>query len=367
MKRTVLAAAMLTLTSVPAFAQSSVTLYGSVDAGVTYVTNERGGNNVRLDTGNRSPDRWGFRGVEDLGSGLKAIFVLENGFNLNDGSFKRSGVLFSRYAYVSLAAPQGTLTMGHIPDFMYEYLRAASSGFLGSSYFFHPGNLDNQANQFQIDNAVKYETPSFHGLTFGAINGFGGQPGNFNAGRSYSFGSRYVNGQSVLAAAYTVSNNRTFNLGQTLGIGSLLGQKLSANPAAPGATYAQFSADQTRSYGISGRYVAEHFAPHLLYSNVKFTTAHGTASLWSAEGGLDTFLSPFDTVGVSYAYSKLDAAHWNQFNLIYLHFLSKATTVYAAAAYQRAGGAAQYAVINGLSPSSSNAQAVARVGIHHFF
>jgi predicted porin len=367
MKNVLLNMTLLALASTQAFAQSSVTLYGGVDAGVTYVTNERGGNNVRLDTGNRSPDRWGFRGVEDLGGNLKATFVLENGFNLNDGSFKRSGVLFSRYAYVALSAPQGTLTLGHIPDFMYEYLRASSSGFLGSSYFFHPGNLDNQANQFQIDNAVKYETPAFHGLTLGVINGFGGQPGNFNGGRSYSFGARYANGPALLAAAYTVSNNRSFNLGQTLGLSSLLGQGLSANPAAPGATYAMFNADQTRSYGVSGRYTGSLFGPHAMYSNVKFTTPRGTASIWSAEGGLDTFLSPFDTVGVSYTYSKLDADHWNQVNLIYMHFLSKATTVYAAAAWQRAGGAAQFAVVNGLSPSNSNAQAVARIGLHHFF
>lgn len=67
-----------------------------------------------------------------------------------------------------------------MPDFLYEYLRFTSNGFLGSAHFFHPGNLDNQANQFQLDNAIKYESPTFAGFTFGTMNGFGEQPDDFN-------------------------------------------------------------------------------------------------------------------------------------------------------------------------------------------
>ncbi len=72
---------MATMLSVAggAYAQSSVTIYGSIDAGVSYVNNQRGGSSVREDTGNRSPDRLGFRGTEDLGDGYKALWQLETG------------------------------------------------------------------------------------------------------------------------------------------------------------------------------------------------------------------------------------------------------------------------------------------------
>jgi len=69
--------------SCPAFAQSSVTLYGSVDVGVDYVTNSRGGHLIQESAGKRTPDRFGFRIVEDLGGGNKVVVRLENGFLTN--------------------------------------------------------------------------------------------------------------------------------------------------------------------------------------------------------------------------------------------------------------------------------------------
>ncbi len=78
----------------PAFAQSSVTLYGIIDTGVEYVThaNAQGDSIVRMPsiTG-ELPSRWGLRGNEDLGGGLQAVFVLENGFNPGSGSLGQGG------------------------------------------------------------------------------------------------------------------------------------------------------------------------------------------------------------------------------------------------------------------------------------
>jgi hypothetical protein len=73
-----------------------VVAYGSIDGGLSTFNDERGAHSNKVDTGNRSPDRFGFRGTEDLGGGMRGFFQLENGFNLDDGSMKRSGVLFSR-------------------------------------------------------------------------------------------------------------------------------------------------------------------------------------------------------------------------------------------------------------------------------
>ena len=82
-----------------AWAQSSVTLYGSLDAGIAYISNVGGSSKWMMEQGNMQPDRWGLKGVEDLGGGLKAVFQLENGFYTNTGAFAKSGVLFNRQAF----------------------------------------------------------------------------------------------------------------------------------------------------------------------------------------------------------------------------------------------------------------------------
>jgi len=66
-------------------AQSSVTLYGMLDAGIGYTSNVGGHEKVSLDGGASGSNKWGLRGQEDLGGGLKAVFKLENGFNIATG------------------------------------------------------------------------------------------------------------------------------------------------------------------------------------------------------------------------------------------------------------------------------------------
>lgn len=344
-----------------------VVIYGSVDGGVSSFNDERGTRSTKLDTGNRSPDRFGFRGSEDLGGGLRAGFQLENGFNLDDGTMKKSGVLFSRFALVSLSSKAGTLSFGHMPDFLYEYLRFTSNGFLGSAYFFHPGNLDNQANQFQLDNAIKYESPTFGGFTIGAMNGFGEQPNDFNRSRSYSIGARYVGGPLRVAAAYTVSNNRAINLGATLGVNSLLGQVLSRDVAAPTATYTNFAADKVSSAGITAAYKVGTVTPRAMYTEIKLEARGLAATQHNLEGGADFAIGVANTLGLSLATTHLQDARWNQANMIDMQKLSTRTTLYAAAAFQRASGAGVHAVINSAGPSSGQSQRVLRVGLHHLF
>src|ERR1700709_2231689 len=77
-------------------AQSSVTLYGIVDATLSYTTNQAGSHNVQLLDGGPALSRWGLRGSEDLGGGLKAIFTLENGFNPANGTLSQHTRLFGR-------------------------------------------------------------------------------------------------------------------------------------------------------------------------------------------------------------------------------------------------------------------------------
>ena len=84
-----------------AYAQSSVTLYGLIDSGISYVSNEGGGKNVKFDDGIFTPNLFGLRGTEDLGGGYRATFALVNQFSMANGSIIGTGI-FARNAYVGI-------------------------------------------------------------------------------------------------------------------------------------------------------------------------------------------------------------------------------------------------------------------------
>ena len=112
MKRHAIALGVLGLFSGWAQAQSSVTLYGVVDLAVERV---KGATSlVRLTSGQQQGSRWGLRGVEDLGGGLKASFVLESGFNADAGTSGQGGRLFGRQAFLGLGGDWGT-AFGTLP------------------------------------------------------------------------------------------------------------------------------------------------------------------------------------------------------------------------------------------------------------
>ena len=107
MKKTLIAFAALSALAGIAQAQSSVTLYGVADAYLASVKTENKVGAVttsltqtKIDSGGHNGSRWGLRGSEDLGGGLKAIFQLESGFNIDTGASAQNGVLFSRQAFV---------------------------------------------------------------------------------------------------------------------------------------------------------------------------------------------------------------------------------------------------------------------------
>ena len=82
-KLTLVAAGVLSLVAVPVMAQSTVTLYGLIDAAVVYQNKLATGTRTGIDAGQLATSRWGMRGSEDLGSGMKAFFNLE-GTLIND-------------------------------------------------------------------------------------------------------------------------------------------------------------------------------------------------------------------------------------------------------------------------------------------
>lgn len=121
MKKQAILLASFGVLSSAAYAQSSVTLYGIVDVGVLYVNNAvsggKGGQQWSLASSNLQGSRLGLRGTEDLGGGLSALFVLENGFTTNNGKLAQGGDLFGRQAFVGLSSQKfGMLTLGRQYD-----------------------------------------------------------------------------------------------------------------------------------------------------------------------------------------------------------------------------------------------------------
>jgi len=183
MKRKSIAVASLFACAGSAFAQSNITLYGVVDANVEYVNHVgaipmatngfnpgQANNVVRMDSGGLSGSRWGLRGTEDLGSGLKAVFVLESGFGLDTGTLQQAGRLFGRQAYVGLqSASVGQFTFGRQYTSMFEALANFSPTAYATQY--EPVVLQSGAN-FREDNTAKY-TGTFGPVTALAHWSFG--------------------------------------------------------------------------------------------------------------------------------------------------------------------------------------------------
>ena len=186
MNKKVLTTATLAVFATAAHAQSSVTLYGLIDAGISYVNNSKpatGHDNLfKYDDGVAQGSRWGLRGTEDLGGGLKALFVLENGFNSGNGTLGQGGALFGRQAYVGLSQDNvGSLTFGRQYSFSTDYLGgnySTGGQTVAGNYAYHINDVD-QLTSSRINNAVKFSSANFSGLTFGAMYGFSNQAGAF--------------------------------------------------------------------------------------------------------------------------------------------------------------------------------------------
>lgn len=120
-KKSLIAVAVLGATAFSVQA-ADVTMYGKVDTGLQFKTNEvTEGNQTVTDTdtfsmenGLNSASRFGIKGSEDLGNGMKVSFQLENGFKSDSGEFKTEGKLFDRQATVAVSSDFGTLTMGRV-------------------------------------------------------------------------------------------------------------------------------------------------------------------------------------------------------------------------------------------------------------
>lgn len=148
----IVVAAVPLLATIPAKAQSTVTLYGVIDEGIDYVNNSGGSSLVRMRDGTYDGvygSRFGLKGSEDLGGGLSAIFKLENGLSTENGQLLQGGLLFGRKAYVGLShATYGTLTFGRQYDPVVDYVQPVTSGGILGGPITHANDIDNEANAY---------------------------------------------------------------------------------------------------------------------------------------------------------------------------------------------------------------------------
>ena len=125
-------AVLIALAANNAYAQSSVTLYGIIDQGLMFVNNvggPAGGKRFTLDSTNGiNGSRWGMTGKEDLGGGLRAIFTLEGGINVNNGQSAQGNTFLGRQAFVGLSHEAfGSLTLGRQYDMITYFLQPFTS------------------------------------------------------------------------------------------------------------------------------------------------------------------------------------------------------------------------------------------------
>ncbi len=195
-------------------AQAQVTVYGLVDAAVYRTTNADAAGNAVTKVSALSgsvPSRIGFRGSEDLGGGLSAVFALEGGFNPDSGVSGQGGRLFGRQAWIGLKGDWGTLQVGRIVNM--TFLATAKSDVLGPNLF-SISSIDLYLPNARSDNAVGY-LGSYQGFTMGATYSLGrdasaaGGPAATNCGGEVAGNSKACRQVTALlgydAAAYGVN------------------------------------------------------------------------------------------------------------------------------------------------------------------
>ncbi|OMG70148.1 porin [Burkholderia ubonensis] len=381
MKKTLIVAALSGVFATAAHAQSSVTLYGLIDAGITYTNNQGGHSAWQQSTGSVNGSRWGLRGAEDLGGGLKAIFTLENGFGINNGTLKQNGREFGRQAFVGLSHNvYGSVTLGRQYDSVVDYLGPLSltGTQYGGTQFAHPFDNDNLNNSFRINNAVKYQSADYNGLKFGALYGFSNSS-NFANNRAYSVGASYSFMGFNVAAAYMQLNNNVNGLSQAVGdSGAVTGDWT-------------FAASRQRTWGAGLNYSFGPATAGFVFTQTRLTDSVAISAGQSGVSGGITGLSggtrfnnyeingryaltPALSLAGSYTYTDGrivgQSPKWHQFNLQAAYALSKRTDVYLQGEYQKVNsdGLPLRANINGLgTASSSNKQVAVTAGLRHRF
>lgn len=367
-------------------AQSSVNLYGLVDTGLVYTNNQFGESNWQLNSSSTQNTVFGLKGSEDLGGALHAIFKLEQGFLLNNGAQAFAGSAFGSQAWVGLQSDSyGIVTFGRQFDVSNDLVGPLIAGYntWGGSIAAHPFENDNlAANSVVANNSVKYASPTVSGVTFETMYSFSNKAGDFANNRSYGFAVEYSQGPVNVAGGYVQFNNAGSGSGAVTTID----------------TSANFLAERQRVWSLGGNYTYGPATMGLIWSHSQINNVGGVFSF-----GTGTYLGANDDSGgslsgslrldnyevnvkyaltpawsVSGAYTYTHGAYngtspcWNTAMLQTDYVISKRTDLYLEGVYQNVHGAPadsvlSHAMLNTLSPSSTNTQIAVTIGLRHTF
>lgn len=376
MKKLILTAAIGSTLASPVYAQNSVTLYGIVDDGLTYVNNAgKAGAIVSMVSGVLQGSRWGVKGTEDLGGGLKTIFQLESGFNTNTGALGGGGLGFSRLSYVGLSSDKfGTVTVGRQYDTIQDYLQPTTMNGNWGADFSHAGDIDNSDNSFFINNAIKYNSINYSGLQFEALYALGGKAGSATANSTVAGGVGYTNGPIYLTAVYESAKNPATQFPG----GNFVGNQVT--PSANGPFGYVGNPANMQVIGVGGTYAIGKAMLGLDYTNTRFGSANGTNSsvlfdnyeLWGQYA-----VSPATTLSAGYTFTAVKVNYlassnrpkYNQFNVMADYRLSKRTDIYFMGVYEKASGGAYADIFDGwpAGQSTTTNQVLTRIGIRTKF
>lgn len=347
----------LAAASLGASAQSSVTLFGVLDANLRYVKNSGLSSNYGMSNSGLSSGRLGFRGVEDLGGGLKAGFWLESDVNVDNGTTSATGKFFQRRSTVSLMGNWGEVRLGR--DFApssvhaYKYDPFGVIGIGGQNITSSTARA--LSNYYRHDNAVGYFTPNFGGVQAEFMFAPDEQAGN-NTGRHMSGRVSYENGPISASLSYGTTNVVT----------------------TAGAT------GKFKQLGVAGSYnfgfaqlIASVYRDDLPLGSYGATTATGLTA-----GSEDRWLIGVnvpvgnDIIRASYvrtnarkgtaAYNDSDAS---KIAVGYIHNMSKRTAVYGTVSRVSNDGAANFAIAGGAPTPGGWAgnSTGAEIGLKHSF
>ncbi|MBI3347571.1 MAG: porin [Burkholderiales bacterium] len=345
MKKALIALAVLGLTGGAAVAQSSVTLFGVIDADMKYV--KTGGLKMKkLDSGGLNTSRFGVRGTEDLGGGLKAGFWLESQVDTDTGVAGGGSAFWGRRATVSLAGDFGEVRLGrnktvsrlHLEDF-----DPTSFTGLGSAQAVYSNLGSSNGTSFgRADNLVSYSLPNNLGGFYGGVDVSAAEGTASNKGQSVRLG--YKDGPLHVSGAYASTSNAA-------------------------------NSDKFKLTSLGGAYDFGVVRPSLSYTQTKYigreqkiwtasvTAPLGQGQLWAAytdakaNGAAETAVTGYTPIGDS----KLFAAG-------YIYNLSKRTALYTTVSQIKNDGAAKF-IVNGAPAATAGGQKSSGfdVGVRHSF
>ncbi len=212
MKKLFTALALTSAFAGVAHAQSAVEMYGVVDmgfvaesgptpvlptstpAGVTKITPVK-----KLTSGVQSGTRLGFKGTENLGNGMKALFVLETGIAADAGGYNQNNTAFARQSFFGLQSDLGTLTLGRQYVPLFNTMMVAdpfAAGMAGAAQNLMP------TGGIRMNNAIKYTSPVFGGFSTEVAYGFGETVDSSSKGQERSAAINYSAGNLKAALAF---------------------------------------------------------------------------------------------------------------------------------------------------------------------